>query len=116
MPTETFNYLTNMFQEVTENICVCVYVCSVAQPCLSLCNSMDCSPPGSSVHGTVGFSKQEYWSKLPFPPPEDLPNLGMEAASLVSPALSGRFFTTSAPVCDDILKFFLLKLKTQQAF
>ena len=42
------------------------------------------------------FSKQEYWDGLPFPSPEDLPNPGMEPASLVSPALAGRFFTTSA--------------------
>ena len=32
-------------------VCVCVCVCLVAQSCLTLCNPMDCSPPGSSVHG-----------------------------------------------------------------
>ena len=32
-------------------MCVCVYVCSVAQLCLNLCDPIDCSPPGSSVHG-----------------------------------------------------------------
>ena len=32
-------------------ICVCVCVCLVAQSCLTLCDPMDCSPPGSSVHG-----------------------------------------------------------------
>ena len=32
-------------------MCVCIYVCSVAQLCLNLCNPIDCSPPGSSVHG-----------------------------------------------------------------
>ena len=42
---------------------------------------------------SMEFSKQEYWSELPFPPPGDLPDLGMEPASLVSPALPGRFFT-----------------------
>ena len=41
---------------------------------------MDCSPPGSSVHGD-GFSRQEYWSGLPCPPPGDLPNPGMEPRS-----------------------------------
>ena len=45
---------------------------------------------------SMEFSRQEYWSGLPFPSPEDLPNPGMEPASLVSPALAGRFFTTSA--------------------
>ena len=91
-------------------------MCSVAQTCLSLSNSMDCSPPGSSLNGTMDFSRQDYSSKLPFRPPEDLPNPGVEVTSLVSPALAGRFFTNSAPICDGILKFFLLKLKAQQAF
>ena len=45
---------------------------------------------------SVGFSRQEYWSELPCPPPGDLPDPGMELASLLSPALAGRFFTTSA--------------------
>ena len=42
------------------------------------------------------FSRKDYWSGLPCPPPEDLPNPGIEPASLMSPALAGRFFTTSA--------------------
>ena len=42
-----------------------------------------------------GFSSQEYWSGLPYPPPGDLPNLGMEPKSLMSSALAGSFFTTS---------------------
>ena len=44
----------------------------------------------------VGFSRQEYWSGLPCPPPGDLSNLGTELASLRSLASAGRFFTTSA--------------------
>ncbi|CAI9155108.1 unnamed protein product [Rangifer tarandus platyrhynchus] len=44
---------------------------------------------------SMGFSRQEYWSGLPRPPPEDLPDPGIEPASLMSPALAGRFFTTS---------------------
>ena len=47
----------------------------VAWSCLSLCNSMDYSPPGSSVHG---IPRQEYWSGLPFSPPGDLPEPGTE--------------------------------------
>ena len=43
-----------------------------------LCNPMDCSLPGSSIHG---FSRQEYWSGLPFLSPGDLPNPGIELAS-----------------------------------
>ena len=44
----------------------------------------------------MGFSRQEYWRGLPCPPPEDLPDPGIELLSLTSPVLAGRFFTTSA--------------------
>ena len=44
----------------------------------------------------MGFSKQEYWSGLPFPPPGDLSDRRIELASLMSPALADRFFTTRA--------------------
>jgi len=44
----------------------------------------------------MGFSRQEYWSGLPFPPPGDLPDPGIEPTSLVSLAMTGRFFTTVA--------------------
>ena len=54
---------------------------------------MDSSPPGSSVHGILS---QGYWSGLPCPPPGDLPDRGIEPASLMSLASAGRFFTTSA--------------------
>ena len=42
---------------------------------------------------SVGFSRQEYWRRLPCPPPGDLPDPGIKPTSL---ALAGRFFTTSA--------------------
>ena len=42
------------------------------------------------------FSRQEYWSGLPCPPPGDLPDPGIKPESLMSPALEGGFFTTSA--------------------
>ena len=45
---------------------------------------------------SMGFSRQEYWSGLLCPPPEDLPNPGIEPTSLTSPALAVGFFTTSA--------------------
>ena len=45
---------------------------------------------------SMGFSRQEHWSGLPCPPPGHLPNPGIELALLTSPALGGRFFTTSA--------------------
>ena len=45
---------------------------------------------------SMGFSKQEYCSRLPFPSPGDLPNPGIKLVPLVSLALEGRFFTTGA--------------------
>ena len=44
---------------------------------------------------SIGFSRQEYWSGLPCPPPRDLPNPGIKLGSLMSPALAGGFFTSS---------------------
>ena len=44
---------------------------------------------------SIGFSMQEYWSGLPYPPPGDLPNLAIEPVSLKSPALADRFLTAS---------------------
>ena len=61
--------------------------------CLTPCDTIDCSSPGSSV---LGFPRKKYWGGLPHPSPRDLPNLGTESASLKSPALLGRFFTPSA--------------------
>ena len=68
----------------------------VTQFCLTLCNPMDYSPPGSSVHGSV--SRQEYWRGLPCPPPGDLHDLGLELVSLTSPALVGRFFLITSTI------------------
>ena len=45
---------------------------------------------------SMGFSKQEYWSGLPWPPPGSLPHPGIESVSLRSPALASRFFTSTA--------------------
>ena len=45
---------------------------------------------------SMGFSRQEYWSGLPFPSPGNLPDPGIKPAFLMSPALESRFFTTSA--------------------
>ena len=64
-------------------------MCSCVQSCLTLCYAMGCQNPLS-----MEFSRQEYWSGLPFPSPADLLNSGIEPVSLASPALAGRFFTT----------------------
>ena len=65
--------------------------CSVAQSCSTLCDPMDCQAPLS-----MEFSRQEYWSGLPFPTPRDLPNPGIKLMSPVFPALAGGFFTTGS--------------------
>ena len=44
----------------------------------------------------MGFPRQEYWGVLPFPPPGDLPNPGIEPVSLTSPAFAGGFSATGA--------------------
>ena len=59
----------------------------------------------------MGFSKQEYWSGLSRPPPGDLHDPGIESTSLMSPALAGGFFTTSATWEAPILVFGTLKFK-----
>ena len=46
---------------------------------------------------SMGFSRQEYWSGLPFPPPEDLPDPGIKPVSLASPVLAGRFSIAEPP-------------------
>ena len=71
--------------------CVCVCVCSVTQLHLILCDSMDCSLSGSSVHG---ISEAKI---LPFSPPGDRPNPGIKPVSLVSHSLAGGFFITVPP-------------------
>ena len=51
----------------------------------------------------MGFSRQEYWSGLPLPTPEDLPNPEIEPASLASPALASRLLTTETPGITNLL-------------
>ena len=57
---------------------------------------MDCSPPGSSVRGILQARILEWIPGLPCPPLGDLPDPGVEPVSLMSSALPGGFFTTSA--------------------
>ena len=66
-------------------ICCC---CSVTKSYLTLCDSMDYSMPGS-----IGFCRQGYWSRLPFPSPRIFSDQGLNT----SPSLAGGFFTTEPP-------------------
>ena len=63
----------------------------VAKSCLTPWDPMDCSPPGSAVHG-ISQARIQEWVAISFF--RDLPNPGIKPAS---PALSGRFFTTEPP-------------------
>ena len=69
----------------------CVHAKSL-QSCLTLCDHMDVTHQAPL---SMGFSRQEYWSELPCPPPGDLPEPGIKPRSPMSPALAGGFFTTS---------------------
>ena len=65
---------------------------STGVSCVDSLWPQDCNPPGSSAHGIF---RQEYRNRLPSPPPGDLPDLRTEPTLLASPAVAGRFFTTS---------------------
>ena len=83
--------ILNVWVYVFPQICdIFRIACLVAQSYLTLCDPMDCSPPGSSVHC---ISRQGYWSGLPCPPPGDLPNPGIKPGSLT---LQVDFFTVWA--------------------
>ena len=66
-------------------------VCMCALQSIVLHSHALCQAPLS-----MGFSRQEFWSGLPWPLPGNLPNLGIKPMFLMSPALAGGFFTTSA--------------------
>ncbi|XDC81989.1 hypothetical protein R6Z07F_013162 [Ovis aries] len=70
-------------------------VCVFSHPVVSNCATLWTRAHQAPLF--VELSRQEYWNGLPFPTPEDLPDPGMESASLVSPALAGRFFTAVPP-------------------
>ena len=53
------------------------------------------TPHGAPL--SMGFSRQEYWSGLPCPPPGNLPDPGIKTKFLTSPAWAGGFFATSTP-------------------
>ena len=71
-----------------EVACMCVLSCAVRS------NSETLWTVALQAPLFTGFSRQEYWSGLPFPSPGDLPSTGIEPKSPVSPVLAGRFFTT----------------------
>ena len=73
-----------------KQVCACVHAQSLSHILLSETSRTVARQAPLSVE----FSRQESWSELPFPTLEDLPDLGIQAASPVSPTLPGGFFTT----------------------
>ena len=73
----------------TENVCVCAHALSLV--------SLFPTPwtVARQAPLSMEFPMQKYWSRLPFPPPGDLPNPGIESTSLGFPALAGRSFNNS---------------------
>ena len=69
--------------------CVCV--------CLAVSDSVMLWTVAHRAPLSVGFSRQEYWSGLPFPSPGDLLNPGIKLESRMSSALAGRVFTAEPP-------------------
>ena len=80
-------------------LCVCVCVCLCARVrALSHVQLFATSwTVAYQAPLSMEFSSQEYWSRLPFPTPGDLPDPGIKPTSHVSPALAGGFFTTLPP-------------------
>ena len=85
-------------ERVRAHACTCVRVC--VRLCVLVAGSCLIVALWTAAHQvplSMGFSRQEYWSGLPFPTPGDLPDPGLEPASPVPPALAGGFFTLEPP-------------------
>ena len=101
------------------NVCVCVWsVCAVAQSCLTLCNPMDCSPQGVSVHGVFQTRILE-WVAISFSRGSS-PTLGSKLHLLHPSCIASGFFTTvpwgKSLLEIDILYVVNLKSKTSSAW
>ena len=76
------------------NLCITLHLYHIDVFVPKLFHSDSVWPRGQTPL-SMGFSRQEYWIGLPCPPPGDLPDPGIELASLASPVLTGGFFTTT---------------------
>ena len=85
--------LTNPVDNLTSLLLKAVYLCKVMSV---MSDSAMLQTVACQALLSMGFSKQEYWSGLPYPPPGDLPAPGVEPVSLMFLALAGMFFTISA--------------------
>ena len=75
--------------------------CVCTQSCLTLCKPMDYTSPGSSME----FSRQEYWSEFPFPPPGDLTDAGIKPTFLAYPPLADTMDDHSSIKKNEIMTF-----------
>ena len=91
LPLYPNKYFSNVEFILTADLVVCA--CQVTSVVLTLCDAVDYSPPCSSVHGILQVRILERVAILPL---GDLPDPGIQLASVKSPALAGRFFITSA--------------------
>ena len=71
-------------------MCKSKYMCTYVCKHISILATQSCLTVARQAPLSMGFSRQEYWSRLPFPPPGDLPDPGIEPGS---PILAGGFFT-----------------------
>ena len=82
-------------------VCACTHVCVYVHAHVCSVVSDSWQPhwlePAWQAPLSLEFSRQEYWSRLPFPSSGDLPNPGVKSVSLASLALAGRFFTIEPP-------------------
>ena len=92
-----FSYIINL-EKLIHKILFFIYIFTYTADFFS-----DYSPSGLNTNVahqaplSMGFSRQEHWGGLPFPPPGDLPQPKIEPDSPVSPALADRFFATVPP-------------------
>ena len=94
----------SIYYWVCVHVCVCAHVLShsvVSDSLLLSCSVVsDSAAPWTVAHQAplpMEFSRQQHWCEVPFPTPGDLPDPGIEPASLASPVLAGRFSTTALP-------------------
>ena len=103
LPAENKNYLS-----ICSKLCLCIFHLVGGegqdfgwQQCPTLCDPMDYSPPGSSIHGIL---QARYWSGLPFPFPGDCPNPGIEPGSPGLQAYSTELWGKPMTNLDSVLK------------
>ena len=87
-----YNIVLTSVQQQSDSLMCCAQLFSL----FLCCNSMDCV--AQQAPQSIEFSRQEYWSELPFPPPGDLPDPWIKPVSPASPILAGRFFTIVSPI------------------